>query len=69
MAEQVIRKGDSEWQRLFDAWKSSKGNAGWLDIRGELYRVIVNDDDSILFIPKAGSIDNMYGSTTQGVPK
>lgn len=69
MAENVIKKGDPEWQRLFDAWKSAKGNAGWLDIRGALYRVIVNDDDSILFIPQANSIDNMYGSTTQGVPQ
>ena len=68
MANMVIRKGDSEWQRLFEAWKASE-EAGWLVIGSEQYRVIAGDDDSILFIPVTGNIDSMYGSFTEGVPK
>ena len=65
----VIRKGDSEWERLFTAWRASKKEAGWLVIGAEQYRVIANDDDSVLFVPITGNIDSMYGHMTQGVPE
>lgn len=68
MPSEVIRKGDDGWERLFEAWKSSR-EAGWLAIGTEQYRVIAGDDDSILFVPVSGNIDSMYGSTTQGVPQ
>lgn len=69
MAEVVIRKGHPEWERLYSKWKASKDDAGWLVFGSEQYRVIALDDDSIIFVAKAGLIDGMYGSLTQGVPE
>lgn len=69
MGNAVIKKGDEGWERLFELWKSSNKDAGWLVIGAEQYQVIAKDDDSIIFIPVGGNIDSMYGSTTQGVPK
>lgn len=67
MSENVIRKGDVEWERLYLKWKESDKDAGWLVTGSEQYRVILNDDDDILFIPVSGNIDSLYGSTTGGV--
>lgn len=67
MEDNVIRKGDARWERLYSRWRADKGEAGWLVIGAEQYRVIANDDDSIIFIPVTGNIDTLYNSTT-GVP-
>jgi hypothetical protein len=68
MAEKdIIRQGDDRWERLFARWKASKGDAGWLVIGSEQYRVIANDDDSVIFIPVTGNIDSMYGSMSGGI--
>ena len=65
--DNVIRKGDPRWERLYKEWISSKKDAGWLVIGAEQYRVIAKDDDSILFVPVTGNIDTMYGHMTTGV--
>ena len=68
MAEQdIVRKGDDRWERLFKKWKTSKSDAGWLVIGSEQYRVIANDDDSVIFVPVTGNIDGMYGSMSGGL--
>ncbi len=69
MENSAIKKGDMEWDRLFEAWKEDNRDAGWLVIGTKQYRVIAKDDDSIIFIPVTGDIDSMYGQTTQGVPR
>ena len=65
----VIKKGDSRFERLVQLWKNDKKDAGWLSIGSELYRVIANDDDLVLFIPTSDGIDNYYGMTTGGLPQ
>ena len=65
--DNVIRKGDPEWDRLFQAWSQDKKKAGWLVLGTLQYRVIQNDDDSVVFVPVTGNIDSYYGSMSQGV--
>jgi hypothetical protein len=67
MGDNIVRKGDVGYERLFTKWKESKKDAGWLVIGSEQYRVIAHEDDSIIFIPVAGNIDSMYGSVSGGV--
>lgn len=68
MADNVIRKGHPDWERLYEEWKGSDSEAGWLVTGSMQYRVIATDDDEILFIPVTGNIDSLYGSLTQGAP-
>lgn len=67
--QDVIKKGDIRFERLFQLWKDDKKDAGWLIIGSESYRVIANDDDDVLFIPARDGIDNYYGTITGGIPQ
>jgi len=67
--DNVIRKGDPRWERLFKAWKGEGKSAGWLVLRSEQYRVIGGEDASVLFVPTSGNIDQHYGDYSQGVPQ
>ena len=67
--QDVIKKDDVRFARLFQLWKNDKKDAGWLVVGSESYRVIANDGDDVLFIPTKSGIDDYYGMTTGGIPQ
>ena len=67
MEKDVIRQGDSRWELLYKAWLGDGKDAGWLVHGGIQYRVLAQDDDTIIFEPVSGNIDSMYGSMSGGI--
>jgi hypothetical protein len=62
----VIRKGDSKWEKLHAIWREDGRKAGYVVDGGESYRVLTPSDNEVIFVKQSG-MDGQYGSLTKGI--